>query len=210
MRHLFLILLLTCSLYTMGQNSQYEEVMQKSITNLFEADTLPEYQKVVNQFDRIAANTPDVWEPSYYAAYGLIMMANKSEKEKDPYLDQALEHIESGLRLVPKESELVALKGFAHMIRVTVDPATRGPEFSQKAMKAFQEAVALNPGNPRAYLLMGQMEIGTARFFGSDIAPGCARVGRAVELFGEQAAQTTLAPSWGKGWAASVMKLCNE
>lgn len=190
--------------------SQYEEIMVANISKLYESRSIEEFQEVVNKFDRVAAKETDKWEPLYYAGFGYIMMATKTDEAgvKDKYLDLALANINKAKTIAPKESEIVALEGFVHMIRVTVDPATRGQQYSGLAMQAFGKALELNPDNPRALYLMGQMEFGTAQFFGADTSEACTKVNAALEKFETYEPANALAPAWGKGGAMATAESC--
>src|SRR3954464_11556408 len=109
-------------------SDKYTENMQKNIQVVYTAQSVEELQQAVNSFERIGTVEKTKWEPQYYAAFGYIMMANRENDgaKKDTYLDQAMAAIAKAKAIVPKESEVIALEGFAYMIRVTVDPATRG------------------------------------------------------------------------------------
>ncbi|MBL6449526.1 hypothetical protein JMN32_24655 [Fulvivirga sp. 29W222] len=190
--------------------SKYEEVMKENIEKLYESRTIEEYQTVINKFDRIAAKETDKWGPLYYAGFGYIMMATNADEVsmKDKYLDLALERINAGKAIAPKESEIIALEGFVHMIRVTVDPATRGAQYSGLSMQAFSKALEINPDNPRALYLMGQMEFGTAKFFGADTSEACTKIQAAVSKFDVYTPDSPLAPAWGKGGAIAASEMC--
>ncbi len=190
--------------------SAYEKIMRESIGMVINSQSSDTLHQAVNQFERIAARETDKWEPLYYAGFGYVMLANyaTSNADKDKYLDQAAASVNKGLAMAPEESELVTLTGFIHMLRVTVDPATRGPEYVPQAMRSFQQAIGMEPSNPRAHFLMGQMEIGTAKFFGSDTAPGCNRIRESLDLFEAQAQDNAIAPAWGKSWALANIRSC--
>lgn len=200
------------SLSSHASESKYESAMAENINKIYNAKNLDEYQQVINVFDRIAQNETEKWEPLYYAAFGYIMMSNKSAQSttKDKYLDLALEKVKSGLQLTPSEDELVALEGFIHMLRLAVDPATRGQKFAGLAMQNLNKAVSLDPTNPRALCLLGQMEMGTARFFGNDTNEACTKIQKAIELFSEQNDDNPIAPKWGEGNAKSAYDNCQS
>ena len=128
--------------------------------------------------------------------------------KKDNYLDLASADVQKAMTIKPNDSEVIALEGFIHMIRVTVDPQSRGQEYSGKAITAFNKAIALNPENPRALALLGQMQLGTARFFGNDSSEACATSGKALEKFATYQPPGNLAPLWGKGMAEEVKANC--
>src|SRR5688572_29536162 len=132
--------------------NDYVEAMRKSIEAVYKASDIPQLQQAVNTFERIGAAEKSRWEPRYYVAFGYLMMANheKEAEKKDAYLDRAKTAIEGAKALAPEESEIIALEGFVYMLRVTVDPGSRGPEFTPKALLAFGKANTLNPDNPRA------------------------------------------------------------
>ena len=84
------------------------------------------------------------------------------------------------------------------MMRVTVDPATRGPQYSGLAMQTFGKASAINPENPRALALMAQMQYGTAKFFGSPTTEACSTLNAALEKFDSYKSENPLSPQWGR------------
>ncbi|MEP2772607.1 MAG: hypothetical protein ABJH05_10685 [Fulvivirga sp.] len=205
------LLTMAVMLWSFTTPSKYEEAMKKQINNVYQANTLDEFQVVINALDRIAQNEDDKWEPLYYAGFGYVMMATRTEDatDKDKLLDQALEKVKAGLNLQPKEDELIVLEGFIHMIRVTVDPATRGQQYSGLSMQALNKALAMDANNPRAMYMLGQMELGTARFFGSDTTAPCEKLQKAVVLFENQKPEGELSPVWGQESAIRAAQACN-
>jgi cytochrome c-type biogenesis protein CcmH/NrfG len=193
-----------------ANDGKYEAAMKKNIQSVYQARTLDEYQQAVNAFDRIAMAEKTKWEPHYYSAFGCIMMANqeKDAAKKDAYLDLAVAAIEKAKAIAPQESEVIALEGFAYMIRVTVDPASRGPQVAPLAMQTLGKASALDPENPRALALSAQMQFGTAQFFGSSTAEACAVVTRSLEKFDTFKSDNPLAPQWGKPMAEQLKEQC--
>jgi cytochrome c-type biogenesis protein CcmH/NrfG len=139
------------------------------------------------------------------------MMATRENEgsKKDAYLDQALVAIEKGKGIAPNESELVALEGFVHMIRVTVDPASRGQQYSGLAMQTFGKALGMNPNNPRAMSLLAQMQFGTAQFFKQQPTEACATASKALGLFDSATkSENPLAPQWGKEMTVGLIQNC--
>jgi hypothetical protein len=169
-----------------------------------------DFQSAINAFERIAQKESDKWEPLYYAGYGYVIMAiqEKDVSKKDVLLDKALEITSRAAVIKPNESEIVALKGFVHMIRVTVDPASRGQQYSGMAFQEFSKAVKLNPENPRALSLLAQMQYGTAQFFNSSTAEACATNVAAIEKFDSYSNENPLAPTWGKEMTNQLKSAC--
>jgi len=190
--------------------SQYETAMQSAIEKLYQARSAEDFQAAANTFDRIGQKEADKWHPKYYRAYAQVMMgAQTTEGEQiDKFLDLALENVNAAKALEENNSEILALEGFIHMLRIPVDPATRGPQYSGMSMGALQQAVALDPNNPRAHMLISDMQFGTARFFGSDTSEACASLEKAIELFESFEPKHALDPMWGAAWAEQKKGQC--
>jgi tetratricopeptide (TPR) repeat protein len=211
MKTINFIFLMLISVSAFASDEKYFEQMGKQIQAVYTAKTMDEYQSAINALDRIASAEKTKWEPYYYSAFGSIMMATRETEgsKKDSYLDQALAAVEKGKVIAPAESELVALEGFVHMIRVTVDPASRGQQYSGLAMQTFGKAIGMNPENPRALSLMAQMQFGTAQFFNQAPTEACATARKALTLFeGAVKPENPLAPQWGKEMTAGLVKNC--
>ena len=188
----------------------YYEAMKTNIAAVYNAPDIGALQRAVNVFEKIGAAEPAKWEPQYYAAFGYVMMATRETdmKKKDAYLDGAMRAVEKAKAVVPAESEIMALEAFIYMMRITVDPASRGAELAPVAMQAFRKATALNPENPRALALMARMQYGSAQFFGASTAEACALVEKALTKFENYEPENPLAPTWGKPMAESLKQQC--
>jgi tetratricopeptide (TPR) repeat protein len=191
-------------------DDKYVAAMQKNIRVLYQATEIGELQQAVNGLERIASVEKTKWEPFYYASFGYIMMANREKDgvKKDAYLDQAMTSLDQAKAILSNDSEIIALDGFISMLRIAVDPATRGPQYAAQAMQAFEKASAINPENPRALALKAQMQYGTAQFFGSPATEACATLNAALEKFNTFKSDNPLAPRWGKGVAEELKKKC--
>ncbi|WKN41252.1 hypothetical protein [Tunicatimonas pelagia] len=193
-------------------NPAYEKAMQQAIGQLETAESPNAYQAAANQFLRIAQVEQSEWLPLYYASYAYIIQGAMSEsgEQKDESLDQAQEYLDQAKQLTSDESELVTLQGYIHMIRVTVDPTSRGPELAGKATQTLARAAQMNPDNPRAFLLLGQMQYGTAQFFGGDTSEACGLINQAVVKYENGETENTLMPQWGEATAQAVQQRCAQ
>jgi hypothetical protein len=211
MKTINMLLLLIISITSWGNDEKYFTQMGKHVQAVYTAKSSDEFQAAVNAFDRIASAEKSKWEPYYYSAYGNIMMAinEKDGAKKDSYLDLALVSIEKGKALAPDESELVALEGFAYMIQLTVDPATRGQKYSILAMQTFGKAVGMDKNNPRALALLAQMQLGTAKFFNQPPTEACETARKAAGVFDSaEEPVNPLAPRWGKEMNLEFIQNC--
>lgn len=196
---------------TYANDEKFIEVMKKNIDALYQANDDASFQTAINAFERIAAVEKTRWEPLYYAAYGNVMLSLRMQdgSKKDALLDLALASVNKAKAILPNDSELAALEGFVYMIRVTVDPASRGPQYGGLSMQLFGKANALNPENPRALALMAQMQFGTAQFFNQPTTDACNTLNQALQKFETFKSDNPLAPQWGKAWAESLKAQCN-
>jgi hypothetical protein len=194
-----------------ADDTRYLEAMQKSIQSVYSAKSVAELQGTINGLERIAAAEKVKWEPYYYTSFAYIMMSNFEQEsaKKDLYLDQANASIEKAAAIDANESEIVALVGFIHMMRVAIDPAARGAQYSSMAMQAFGRALTLNPENPRALALTAQMQHGTAKFFASPLTEACGTLNTALQKFESYRSDNPLAPQWGREMAQRLKKECN-
>jgi len=201
------------SIYTinaLGNDNQYAEAMAKNIQTVYSSQSITELQGAVNALERIASAEKTKWEPYYYAAFGNIMIAHREQDgtKKDAFLDQAMANIEKAKKIAPKESEIITLEGFVHVIRITVNPATRGQQYSGLAMQTLGRALSINPENPRALALIAQTQYGTAQFLGSPTTEACATNAAALEKFATFKSENPLAPKWGNRMAEETAGNC--
>ncbi len=213
MKKLFIPLLLSLPMLAFS-NNDFETAMQANLDKLKQATTVTELQTVANTFERIAAAEKKEWLPRYYAAYCYVLMTTLDEElaHWDGYLDTALALLEQSEKVKKANKvEILALKGFVAMMRISVDPATRGQEYSMKSANYLQQAYQLEAQNPRVTMLMGHMLYGTAQFFGSSTDEACAKFAEALTLFEqEETTDTGIKPHWGKPEAKRMLAQCNS
>lgn len=195
----------------------YQQAMKESIASLNQASDSEQLLAVANRFERIARAEKDKWLPWYYAAYATLNQAIQADgaSEKDQLLDKAQWYLDEAAAVEAavvetEESELVALQGYVHTMRVTVDPANRGAQLAPLATQTLVRAVQINPDNPRALFLLGQMQYGTAQFFGADTSDACKLIGQAVEKYESVVVADALMPIWGQKSAQRMSEQCQQ
>lgn len=190
----------------------FESAMNKQLTAMKTIKTLEESQAVTNAFLRIAEAKPEEWLPLYYAAYLQTTAVFRFEVDKDQYLDQAMSLIERAEKIAVDNSEVTAMKGYVLMGKISIDPASRGQSLSPQVMQLYGKAISMDRENPRALMLMAQMEQGMAQFFGQGPEKACGLARNAIELYSKEEAKIGegyLLPTWGKNQAEQVAKTCN-
>ncbi|MEP3390757.1 MAG: hypothetical protein ABJO02_21360 [Reichenbachiella sp.] len=195
-----------------AQDKKYLKTMESSIPAIFQAENTDALDATANKFDRIGQAESDQWEPYYYSSLSYVFKAFKIDdlQAKDQVLDQALVALGKAATLSENNSEIIALQGFINMIKIGVDPGTRGQTLSPKIMADFSKALKLDPNNPRANLFMGQMLFGTAQFFGTGVGDACALVDKSLALFESEKPESTIAPSWGLYSANQYKQQCES
>lgn len=190
----------------------YLDAMQKNIMTVYTASDISQLQAAVNTFERIGTAEKTKWEPFYYEAFGYVMMSIHAPEnaKKDSYLGLAEASMLKAKSIVPNESEVVALEGFIQMMKINIDPASRGQQFSGKAMNTLRKAVDLNSNNPRALALLAQMQFGTAKFFNSATTEACNTADKATEKFATFKSDNPLAPQWGKSMIDQLKSDCGK
>jgi tetratricopeptide (TPR) repeat protein len=207
---LILSLTLLVAVFANAKNDAYEKAMLKEIKTMGQAGPVEEMQKSANAFARIADMNEGQWLPDYYAALAYANMGFRSQgslEEKDGYYSQAKKHIEKANVISPNNSEIVAVQGYITMGELAADSNSRGQSLSGVAMQTFGKAIELNRQNPRAIILMAQMEYGMAQFFGQGPEKACGLVDASLGLFAKEAAEAkegNLNPTWGKRLAEEM------
>jgi hypothetical protein len=210
MRSLLILPLLCFVTLSSANDEKYQEAMKKNIRSLYEASGVPELQESVNSLRRISSVEKTRWEPYYYISLAYIFMATRDGdgSKKDSFLDLADEALKKAKELKKEDSEIISLEGFIHMIRLTVDPATRGARYAGLASTSYEKAIALNANNPRALALMAQLQFGTAKFFNQQPTEACNNAAKALALFNAEQNDNPLAPKWGKSMTEEMLKNC--
>ncbi len=213
MKKSILYLLVISGIFFFSFNKKrYESAMKNSIDALSQAKTQADLMNTANKFERIGSAEKDKWLPFYYTAYCFVLVANSEEDPKrlDSYLNIADRNIEKAEKLKGDKVEILALKGFSTMMRISVDPEDRGQEYSMRSAAFLQQANQLDNQNPRVQLMMAQMLYGTAKFFDSGTSEACVQFSYAKKVFEEEENdKDDILPSWGKQQVLDMLKLCN-
>lgn len=205
MDKLIIILLLMVSGMLRGQ-SNYEEGMTRAM-ELWEQDKTEEASAL---FQRISSAEKDSWLPNYYVAMVNTTAAfrTKDYTQVNQYLTRAQEALDKELAVHPDNAELLVLQAMIHTAWIAYDPMSYGQSLSGKVMQLYAKAEKLAPENPRVILSKAQFEMGSARFFGTDVKPICAQVERSIDLFDNFKPESHFHPNWGKQEAMQTLNTC--
>lgn len=157
------------------------------------------FQKSRGMCERMLNQYPDDALLSYYKAYSeyrlvLIAMANQNKQKMAQYFDVAVEGCK---HLIEKEqlvSEAKTLLAVTYMMELAVDH-TKGAALSPKIHSLLDDALELNPKNPRVHLARGQMLVNTPEFFGGSVEGAIKEYEASIAIFENE--QSKDLPSWG-------------
>ncbi|HEY4786216.1 MAG TPA: hypothetical protein VIH57_09200, partial [Bacteroidales bacterium] len=140
-----------------------------------------------------------------------IIIESFSQKEagvKDKTLDHAQSLLDQAFILRPDSSECMVMQGFLYIAKLQVDPMGRGAEYSMKAHEAFDQAIRINPENPRGYYLKGTTVLNTPDFFGGGKKPAKPILTEAMTKYETFKPTTPFAPDWGKEDCQKQLAAC--
>lgn len=192
-------------------NGAFETAIKSQTQAMEQIDSPESAQEVSNSFLRISEAESGEWLPLYYAALTKIETAFRFDVDKDAYFDEAIDLVQKAKEISPNNSELTALHGYALMGKVSVDPVSRGQNLSPQVMQLYGTAIGQDRSNPRAVVLMAQMELGMAEFFGQGPEKACGMARMAEELFRKESQKVDenyLLPTWGANTAKALIENC--
>ena len=203
-----LILILFSSI-AFGQSPKYQEAMQKGLSAFEAAKTPDEYLASADSFDAIAQTEVRNWLPFYYSAYSNLKAGLLSADNllKDVYFNKALQQIHKADPLSANNSEIFSLKAYIQFMMMTVDPQSRRL-FYEDYLDSLEKAKALDPNNPRPYLIEGQSTFYTPEAFGGGKKMARPFLATAVEKFAKFKPETDLSPIWGAAQAQKLLGQC--
>jgi len=185
--------------------SKFETEMQKALTEFGNAQTADDMEKAAQHFDRIAKVESESWLPVYYAMFIRTLNAFSQDKDKAIKSVDELEAQYSTLdALSPNNSEILTLRGLFRTVKVAKDPQTYAMSLSGAIIKDYDDALKLNPNNPRAMYLMAQYNMGGAEFWGKDPKEYCPPIENAKTLLVAESNET-LEPHWGEDQVDEIL-----
>jgi hypothetical protein len=206
--------LLGTTVPTLAQSPQYKQAMTDALTGMNKKTDTPLPADIVasaNQFERIASAEPAEWLPRYYAGLNYVYLGfmGKNETEKDKYLDQADINLKAAEAISPKNDELAVLKAYIAQARMVVDAMNRWQQYGPLFQTGIEQAKAMNPANPRPYVLEGSSLMYTPAQFGGGADKACPLLKQAMEKFATFKPASEFAPAWGKEQIAPMLAKCN-
>lgn len=196
---------------TIGLNAQtkYESAMQNGFSKMKDSKTADEMSAVASFFERVGDAEKTQWLPYYYAArnYTIAAFMNPAA-DKDKAAEKVKDLIAKAEAIEKANAEIFCLKQQVAVMQLVVDPMSRWQSYGAVAAEAIAKAKAIEPNNPRPYLLEGQYLMNVPEAFGGGKAIAKKLFEKSVELFGNYKPASQLHPSWGKEQAEQLLAAC--
>lgn len=187
----------------------YAELLGATIAQVMRTGDAAELKGLAARLERAATVAPADWLPRYYQAYALLISVFQGKEDgdaKDRTLDQAEAALTQARQLKGDESELLTLQAYVYQARLGIAPVLRSLEYSRLVTEAVAQAKALNPANPRPYLVGANNVYYTPSIFGGGAGAARPLYEEAKAKFAAFRPATALAPSWGQYQLQSSLK----
>lgn len=203
-----LIVILLCEVFSgIAQTASYQDAMRKQVNNFRTAKGAAAFQKTADGFLLIAQSEKKDWLSYYYAGLCQVLVAFEKDKtEIDALCNKADGYARKADSLSKNNSEVLVLKSMIAAARIMVDEKKRAQKYGSQSSRYANEAIKLNPDNPRAYLLKARNLIHTPEKLGGGAQKAKATLEKAVEKDKTFKPETTLHPDWGKEEIEKEMK----
>jgi len=195
----------TATATTQAAPAGYQNMMAATIQELMQTGDPNALKASAAKLERAATVAPQDWLPRYYQAYALTISARQGT-ETDQLLDQAEAALAQARKLNGDKSELLALQALIEQGRIRVDFMGRGQEYVMRSNEAAMQAKALNPANPRPYLLLATNVYYTPEAYGGGSAVAKPLFEQAKAKFEAFRPASALAPDWGNSQVLDFLK----
>lgn len=189
--------------------SKYEAGMGKAFEQMKAVKTAEDMTATAAFFERIADAEKDKWLPYYYAAYCNYISGWMNPKaDKDAIGEKSKDLVLKAELLEKNNAELYILRQMIAVQQLTVDPMSRFQVYGAQAKEALEKAIAIDPSNPRIYLVDGQYKMNVPEAFGGGKEVGKKLFTKSLELFKTFKPASEMHPSWGADQAEKLLAQC--
>lgn len=208
---LFITLLFAVAVLN-AQSEKYVKAMENLVPGIDTTHTQEGLTELANSFERIANAEKTQWLPYYYAALCYINKANmfftsQQVDQIDPLMDKAEPLLNKVEELEKDNSEVYCLNKMFNSAKMMADPMNRFMTFGMAANEALEKGKAINPENPRVYLLEGIDKYYTPEQFGGSKTEGKKLFEEALKKFEAFKPASSIHPSWGAGQVKYFLSL---
>ena len=218
MKKVIVLIVVISTAHSIGfaQSQTFNTQMESAVVRLDNAKSIGDYQKLANDFTRIATGNQTQWLPHYYAAYcntRIGWMYEKADPEKiEPFVTVAAQQIAKAKSLLDsttQKNEMAEIYCVMSMINrgwVFINPMTYGREYGIASKMFFEKGKALAPENPRILYLEAWEKYNAPKMWGGDKEKAKELLTLAIRKL-ESNPSTGIYPRWGKSVCEEILKL---
>jgi hypothetical protein len=200
-KQIIAVALAACT-FTAAKAQDYKPVLQNTFI-AFDTTRNNEQARMeqANKLVLIAKKWPAEWATNYYAAYSKVQLSymEKDAAKKDAYLDDADMYLKEAVRLMGKDNdETYVLAAMIANARISVNGQARWQKYGKVFDENLEKAKAINPDNPRIYLVRGISKFYTPKMFGGGKKAAMPYFEKADGLFAKETGTDILRPTWGR------------
>lgn len=193
------LMLLACSVFAMAQS------LEEAVHKLDNAASVKDYEALEKTFTALTAQQPNSWLPWYYAAYcnAKIGFLYQDDGDKiEPYSVKGEEQIGRAQSLLDSTqqkqelSEVLTVASMVNRTKVLINPMTYGRKYGMLSEKYLQQALQLQPENPRALYVRAWVKYYTPKMWGGDKPLAKELAEKSLGLLAKD--KTGATPHWGK------------
>lgn len=207
MKSIFFSFMMLVSLVSFAQSDKYVAAMKKNLDLFDSAKTTADFLAVANTFERIGDAEKTQWLPYYYAGLALSTVGWIDPKVDKDANSTRINTLCDKAEALDKNSEIYVLRNMSATQQMLVDPQTRYMTYGTKAKADLDEAIRLNPDNPRIYYLQGESLMNTPPAFGGGKDKAKPLFEKAVALYKTDKPKA-LWPNWGLPQAEADLAKC--
>lgn len=189
---------------TEERDRAYSEAMESAINKLEEVEISSDLQLCNNTFKRISNAYGEEWLAAYYLAYTNIELAywERESQQNRERLEEAEIYLQRLDKMATSDkSEVENLWGYYYMCLISGNPAL-GRTLFKSTITKFEDAMELNPQNPRPVILLALFEQNLPPMIKSTRDRLSERE-RAVELFDSEE-KSFEKPYWGENFVRMI------
>jgi tetratricopeptide (TPR) repeat protein len=195
-----------------AQVAEDSAMYNEGISLLNKAKTTDNYLEAAFYFQNQVRDYPGQWLVYYYAGLAYIQASQKAltSNYKDELIDKAQPLIDKASALKPGDTEIQVLQAFLYQCRLQVNPQSRALTYSKKADACLKKALAADPENPRAYMLLGYNTYYTPAMLGGGPKNALPVFQKARAKFQTVKPAMPFFPSWGERENQQMIKECSK
>ncbi len=209
MKKFLLPIALFAAIAVQAQSPKFEPAMRENLAMFDSAKTTEDFLKLSANFERIAEAEKTQWLPYYYAALALTTPAwTDPNMDKDANAQKIIALCDKADALTTAgedKAEILTVRNMAATQQMLVDPQSRYMTYGQQANADLENAMKLDPNNPRVYYLQAMSINNTPPQFGGGPEKAKPIFEKALELY-KAATPKPLYPDWGMKQTEDMLK----